>query len=96
MNNKLDALGVVFVGFTVLFCGLGFYWIFSDINANMAAKIGFSSFWLILSFMFIVYSLGIGRSEERTKIKIPKYPAICIFSIAGVLLMVAAVVNGDL
>ena len=61
MNNKLDALGVVCVGFTVLFCGLGFYWIISDINEDVAAKIGLSSFWLILSFMFIVYSLGIGR-----------------------------------
>ena len=96
MNNKLDVLGVAFVGLSSLFCGVIFYWIFSDINASLAAKIGFSSFWLLLSFMFIVYSLGIARGEDRTKIQVPKGPAICIFSIVGILLLVAVFVNAGL
>jgi hypothetical protein len=96
MNNKLDIFGYVVVAFTIIFCGWGFYWIFSDISSVLAAKIGFSAFWLILSFMFIIYSIGIGKGEERTKIKIPKCPAVIVFSIAGVMLIIAVVLNGGL
>ena len=96
MNNKLDVFGYVVVAFTIIFCGFGFYWVFSDSDSVLAAKIGFSAFWLIISFMFIIYSIGISKGEERTKIKIPKYPAISTFSIAGVLLIIAVVLNGSL
>jgi len=96
MNNKLDVFGYIIVIFTVTFCSWGFYRIFSDSGSTLAAKIGFSAFWLILSFMFTSYSIGIGKGEEKTKIKVPKYPAISAFSIAGVLLIIAVVLNGGL
>lgn len=93
MNNKLDALGYLLVLITVTFLSWGFYRIFADSQAALAAKIGFSGFWLILSFMFTVYSIGIGKGEEKAKIKIPKYPAIVTFAMAAGLLILAAMLN---
>jgi hypothetical protein len=96
MSNKLDVLGFVSVGFTILFCGWGFYWIFANDDENLAAKIGFAAFWLILSFIFVTYSIGISQDEEKTKIRVPKKPAIGVFFIAGVLLAIAIFINGGL
>jgi len=96
MNNKLDFLGYVIVVFTVIFCGWGFYWVFSDSDSVLAAKVGFSAFWLIVSFMLLIYSIGIGKGEKRTKIKVPLYPAIITFFIAAVMLIIALVLNGGL
>jgi hypothetical protein len=93
MNNKLDVFGYVVIVFTIIFCSWVFYRIFSDSGSTLAAKIGVAAFWLILSFMFVTYSIGIGKGEEKTKIKVPKYPAISTFFVAGIMLIIAVVIN---
>lgn len=93
MKNKLDGFGCIFTGSVILFCTLGFYWIFSYSEETMAAKIGISAFWLVFSFMLIVYSVGISRGEAKTAIKVPLKPAICIFSMAAIMLMIAVLLD---
>ena len=93
MKNKIDGFGYIFTASVVLFCALGFYWIFSYSEETMAAKIGFSACWLVFSFIWIVYSVGISRGDAKTAIKVPLKPAISIFSMAAIMLMIAVLLE---
>lgn len=93
MNNKTDLLGYVFMTVVVLFCGLGFYWILATRQEPLVEKIALSAVWLIFSFMLIVYSGGINKGEVKTAIKVPVKPALYVFVLAAIMLLIALVMN---
>ena len=96
MNKRLDTFGILFVTFSVIFCGYGFYQFFLDSWPNMPKLLAAYGFWLIVSFMLISLSIGIGKGVDRTKIKIPKKPAITVFSISGLFFLMAGILNGGI
>jgi len=96
MKNQLDAFGIILVTFTVIFCGWGFYKFFQTSWPNIPALLAIFAFWLVVSFMFIVLSIGVGKGTDRTKVQIPKKQAIVVFTIAGLLLLTAGILNGGI
>jgi hypothetical protein len=96
MNKRLDTFGIIFVTFTVIFFGYGFYHLFISSWPNIPKLLTVFAFWLILSFMLIAFSIGIAKGTDRMKIEIPKKPAIVVFLVAGLLFLTAGILNGGI
>jgi len=96
MKKRLDTFGKIFVTFSISFFAYGFYHLFISSWPDIPKLLAASGFWLILSFMLIAYSIGISKGEDRMKIKIPKKPAVVVFSVAGLLFLTAGILNGGI
>lgn len=93
MNSQLDTFGKLFVTFVVIFCGFGFYRFFLDSWPNISQLLAIYAFWLIISFILIALSIGIGKGINRARIKVPKKPAAIVFIVAGLLFLAAGILN---
>ena len=96
MHKLPGTIGKIFNIFTVIFCGLMFYLFFLKTWPDIPGLLASFAFWLIISFMLITLSIGTGKGIHRTKIKIPKKPAIVVFFISGILLLIAVSLNGGI
>ncbi len=93
MKKQFDLSGAAIFLATIILVASGFFWIYQDMSLSLIDKLAFSGFWLILGFVLISYSAGIGKGEDKMKISVPKTPAKIIFTMAFLLFGVAALMS---
>ena len=86
----------IFIISVTVFCVFGFYRFAYDYWPHIPSILGMWAFWLIVSFIFFTLAFGVSKGVDKANLKVPKIPAITVFSISGIMLLAAVVLNSGI
>ena len=96
MNNRYTFLDVLIISLIILFLIGGYFRIVVGSMIDTPELLAFTGVWLIASFLIILGVVGACRGVPRHRVKVPKMPAIAVFSVSSILFLIAIVFNGGL